>query len=102
MLATILLPVSILLAVYLGVLGFGLAKKPGRVRLAVLLTGLMLVIMVVMRDIVRDAYLTGLFDYRSLESTVAWSPFIVFVVVFILGLATLAWMLVRTFARSKS
>ncbi len=97
MLATILLPVSIILAVYLGIAGFRLGRNPKRVKLLMMLTALVLAIMVVMRDLVRDAYLSNSFDYRTLAVGSDWSPFVVFVVVFLAGLATLFWMLRKFF-----
>ncbi|MFH2054794.1 MAG: hypothetical protein ABIJ61_02435 [bacterium] len=99
LLATILLPVSLILAVYLGIAGFRLGKKPKSLNVVMLLTGLILVIMVVMRDLVRDAYLFTSFDYRALAVGSDWSPFIVFALVFLAGLVTLFWMLRKYFKR---
>lgn len=97
MLATILLPVSILLAIYLGIAGFRLRKKPESVNLVMLLTGLIMVIMVIMRDLVRDAYLADSFNYAAMPVGTDWSPFIAFALVFLVGLATLSWMLRKYF-----
>jgi hypothetical protein len=97
MLATILLPVSIILAIYLGIAGFRLGRNPKQVGRVMMLTGLIFAIMVVMRDLVRDAYLSASFDYRTLAVGSDWSPFIVFVVVFLAGLVTLFWMLRKYF-----
>lgn len=100
MLATILLPVSIILAIYLGIAGYRLERNPQKINLVMFLTGLILVIMVVIRDLVRDAYLAGSFDYRALQVGTDWSPFIVFVLVFLAGLVTLFWMLRKYFKKS--
>ena len=97
MLATILLPVSIILAIYLGIAGFRLGRNPKQVGRVMMLTVLILAIMVVMRDLVRDAYLSASFDYRTLAVGSDWSPFIVFAVVFLAGLVTLFWMLRKYF-----
>ncbi len=51
------------------------------------------VLMVGLRDMVRDLYLAPYFSVYQRTITHEYSPFLLFVIVFILGLGTIAWML---------
>jgi hypothetical protein len=88
MLATILLLVGILLAI--GVI-FTMnnalhADDPrGGAKLTIGLTIVLLLTMVIMRDLLRDAYLAKYFNASQFSTATQWSVFILFLILFIAG-----------------
>ena len=88
LLATILLPVGILLAIGLLVMAW-----KGRLWATAWSAVLTLVVMILMRDIVRSGYLTGLFSPAELPVNLSISPLMLFLITFVVGLGLLAWML---------
>jgi hypothetical protein len=86
--ASALLILGIAAAVYAVVLGF--QKK---VRLAVGMTVLTVVLMALMREVVRFGYLDGVFHPRELAVESQISPMILFLVVFAIGIGCVAYML---------
>ncbi len=59
-------------------------------------TGLLLVTMLVMvlqRWVVRQGYLADIVELEALPMSLAWSPLLVFLLVFVLGLGVVAWLL---------
>jgi len=73
----------------------------GRFNLAMILGGLQVVLMVIIRDISRRAYLDGVFHPNSLENVKELSPFIVFLLVFVIGLLLLYYM-IRLMSKPKT
>lgn len=74
------------------------SKQPVRQALIGIGTGVLTVaVMVVMRDIVRNAYLAPYFRFEQLRVAPQWGVIALFVVVFVAGLATLAYMLRAAF-----
>ncbi|MEZ4386960.1 MAG: hypothetical protein R3D98_05180 [Candidatus Krumholzibacteriia bacterium] len=87
-LASVLLVVGIGLAVWAVVSGF--QKK---VTLAVVATVLTVLVMALMREVVRFAYLDGVFHPGDLEVVPQTSPLILFLAVFVVGIGCVAYML---------
>jgi hypothetical protein len=73
----------------------------GRFTFSMFLGGLQVLLMILIRDIARRAYLEADFHPRDLEVTPQVSPFIVFLLVFVVGLGALYYM-VRLMSHSKS
>lgn len=69
---------------------FGFKKRLFETSLSLLAT---VVLMVIMRDLVRHGYLGPYFSLSSLQVVPQSSPFILFLVCFLLGLAVVGWML---------
>jgi hypothetical protein len=65
----------------------------GRLSMAMILGALQVMIMVVIRDLSRAAYLDGVFSPSQLENVKQYSPLIVFLLVFIVGLVALYYMI---------
>ncbi len=86
--ASALLVLGIAAGVYAVVLGF--QKK---IRPAVALTVVTVVIMALMREVVRFGYLEGVFHPRDLEVAPQISPMIVFLATFAIGIGCVAYML---------
>lgn len=73
----------------------------GRFTLSMLLGGFQVLVMILIRDIARRAYLEPSFHPRELEVTPQVSPFIVFLLVFVIGLGAIYYM-IRLMSHSKS
>ncbi len=56
-----------------------------------------ILLMVFMRDLLRVAYLKPWFSFSDLQVESSWSPFLIFLISFIGGLALVAWMLKTTY-----
>jgi hypothetical protein len=65
----------------------------GRLTLATILGGVQVLLMVIIRDLARGAYLKDVFRPSQLENVGEVSPLIVFLLVFIVGLALLYYMI---------
>jgi cytochrome b561 len=84
------------------------ALKKDNIRLAVFavsgITGLVILSMSVMRDILRDAYLQPYFHPREFAVKTQWSPFLLFLGLFVAGIVLWIVMLTRYgfFARTKA
>jgi hypothetical protein len=86
--ATALLLIGLAAAILALVFGF-----LGRLRPAAVHAVLTVVVMVLMRDVVRRAYLSPWFDPAALPERTQYSPLVLFLVAFVIGLGVLAWML---------
>jgi hypothetical protein len=73
----------------------------GRLTLATILGGLQVLFMVIIRDLARGAYLKDVFSPSQLENVGEVSPLITFLLVFVVGLASLYYM-VRLIFKSKT
>jgi hypothetical protein len=94
--ATVLMLIGWILA--LGILHAGFT---GRLLSASVMGLLVVVVMVLMRDIVRQAYLGTWFHPRDLENVQEISPLFVFLVIFLMGLYALYYM-IRLMFKPKS
>jgi hypothetical protein len=65
----------------------------GRFTIAMVLGGLEVLVMVIVRDLARFAYLKEVFQPRQLENVGQVSPLIVFLLVFVIGLLALYYMI---------
>ena len=65
----------------------------GRVRTSMLLGGIQLLLMVLIRDLARAAYLYQVFRPSGLENVKEFSPLAVFLLVFVIGLVALYYMI---------
>jgi hypothetical protein len=72
----------------------------GRFNLAMILGGLQVLIMVIVRDLARFAYLDGIFRPAELENVNEFSPLVAFLLVFVVGLFSLYYM-IRLIFKSK-
>jgi len=72
----------------------------GRLTAAMILGGLQVLIMVIIRDLARVAYLDGIFNPAELENVNEASPLIAFLLVFVVGLLLLYYM-IRLIFKSK-
>ncbi|MEZ5012051.1 MAG: hypothetical protein R2744_10925 [Bacteroidales bacterium] len=88
MVATILMVLSLLIIISMIVMAFR-GKLWGTVWHALLV----IIIMAVMRELMRFAYLDGIFKPSQLEKVNQYSPFILFLVVFVAGLFLLYYMI---------
>lgn len=86
--ATVLMIAGWLLA--LGILHAGFT---GRILQSAVMGGLVVVVMVLIRDVARQAYLGAWFHPRDLENLGQVSPFIAFLIVFVIGLFMLYYMI---------
>jgi hypothetical protein len=86
--ATILLILGVLLA--LGMLGHAIG---GKFKVSAILLVPTMVAMVLMRDLIRTAYLSPVFSTAKLEVAPQYGPFVLFVAAFAVGVAVLAWMI---------
>jgi len=73
----------------------------GRIIFAMVLGALQVLIMVVIRDLARAAYLDGIFRPAELENVGQYSPLIAFLLVFVVGLLALYYM-IRLIFTSKT
>ena len=73
----------------------------GRINLAMILGGLQVLIMVIVRDLARFAYLDGIFRPAELENVNEFSPLVAFLGVFVVGLFSLYYM-IRLIFKSKT
>jgi hypothetical protein len=73
----------------------------GRLTAAMILGGLQVLIMVIIRDLSRIAYLDGVFNAAELENVSETSPLIAFLLVFVVGLLLLYYM-IRLIFKSKA
>ena len=74
----------------------------GRLKAAMVLGGLEVLVMVIVRDLARGAYLKDLFRPSQLENVSEVSPLIVFLLVFVVGLLALYYMIRLIFASKTS
>lgn len=94
--ATILMSIS-----WIGALFILHSAFTGRLTLAMILGGLQVLLMVIIRDLVRAAYLDGLFRPSQLENISEVSPLIAFLLVFVVGILLIYYML-RLMFKSKT
>lgn len=73
----------------------------GRLITAMILGGLEVLVMVIVRDLARGAYLEGLFRPSQLENVGEQSPLIAFLLIFVVGLLALYYM-IRLIFKSKT
>lgn len=73
----------------------------GRLTAALILGGLEVLIMVIVRDLSRAAYLRDVFRPAELENVGQFSPLLVFLLVFVLGLVAIFYM-IRLIFKSKT
>lgn len=73
----------------------------GRLKSAMVLGGLEVLVMVIVRDLARGAYLNELFRPSQLENVSELSPLIAFLLVFVVGLLALYYM-IRLIFKSKT
>jgi hypothetical protein len=73
----------------------------GRIKTAMVLGGLQILVMVIVRDLARGAYLKDLFRPSQLENLSELSPLIAFLLVFVVGLFALYYM-IRLISKSKT
>jgi hypothetical protein len=74
----------------------------GRLKAAMILGGLEVLVMVIVRDLARGAYLKDLFQPSQLENIGELSPLIAFLLVFIIGLLALYYMIRLIFTSKTS
>jgi len=105
------LPATVLFA--LGLLGSVLAivvmarairaERPHRPAVAAMaITGLVIVFMVIMRDILRDSYLAPHLRPAEFAVQTQWGPLLIFLTLFLAGVALWVWMLVRYFRTARA
>ena len=98
LIAGLILPMGAIGHLLLGMRG----RKPKRnVVSGAAMAVLTVAVMVGMRDVVRTAYLNGVFSPSDLAVSPQWSVIVIFLVLFVAGLATVAWML-RKVAETRS
>jgi hypothetical protein len=73
----------------------------GRLSLAMILGGVQVLLMVIIRDLARAAYLDGLFHPSRLENVSQASPLVVFLLVFVAGIVLIYYM-IRLMFKSKT
>lgn len=73
----------------------------GRMNLAMILGALQVLVMVIIRDLARAAYLKEIFSPAGLENVAEVSPLIAFLLVFVIGLGALYYM-IRLIFKSKT
>ena len=73
----------------------------GRLKSSMILGGLEVLVMVLVRDLARGAYLTDIFRPSQLENVKELSPLIAFLLVFVVGLLALYYM-IRLISKSKT
>jgi len=88
MFATILITIA-----WLGALFILHAAFTGRLSLAMILGGIQVLLMVIIRDLARMAYLDGVFHPSRLENVSEWSPLVAFLLVFIIGIVLIYYMI---------
>lgn len=69
----------------------------GRLNMAIILGTFQVMVMVVIRDLARAAYLDGVFSPSQLENVRQFSPLIAFLVIFVIGLIALYYMITLIF-----
>lgn len=88
MFATILMSIAWVAALFILHSAF-----TGRLTLAMILGGVQVLLMVIIRDLARAAYLDGLFHPSRLENIGEGSPLVVFLLVFVIGIALIYYMI---------
>jgi len=73
----------------------------GRLTTAMILGGLEVLVMVIVRDLARLAYLKEVFRPSQLENVSEFSPLVVFLLVFVVGLLAIYYM-IRLISKSKT
>ena len=73
----------------------------GRLTTAMILGGLEVLVMVIVRDQARAAYLKEVFQPSQLENVSELSPLLVFLLVFVVGLLAIYYM-IRLISKSKT
>ncbi len=86
---------------WLGALAILHSAFTNRLKMAMFLGGLEVVMMIIIRDLARMAYLKDIFHPSDLVNVRQLSPFIVFLLVFVTGLFSLYYM-IRLISKSKS
>jgi hypothetical protein len=96
------LPATIMMGVaWLGALLILHSAFTGRLNFAMILGAFQVMVMVIIRDLARAAYLREVFTPARLENVKAYSPLIAFLLVFLIGLVALYYM-VRLIFKSKT
>ncbi len=86
---------------WLGALAILHSAFTNRLKMAMFLGGIQVLLMVIIRDMARMAYLENVFHPDQLENVKQLSPFIVFLIVFVIGLLSLYYM-IRLMSKPKS
>lgn len=92
MFATILMGVS-----WIGAFLILHSAFTGRLKLSIILGGIQILLMVIIRDLARAAYLDQVFTPRQLENVKELSPLIAFLIVFVIGLVAIYYMITLIF-----
>ncbi|MFH0757233.1 MAG: hypothetical protein V2B15_08105 [Bacteroidota bacterium] len=92
MFATIVMALS-----WIGTLLILHSSFTGRFRLSMFLGGIQILLMVVVRDLARAAYLDQVFSPSQLENVKEFSPLVAFLLVFVIGLVALYYMITLIF-----
>ena len=88
MFATVVMGVS-----WIGALLILHSSFTGRLKLSMILGGLQILLMVIVRDLARAAYLDQVFSPSQLENMNELSPLIAFLLVFVIGLIAIYYMI---------
>lgn len=86
---------------WLGALAILHSAFTGRLKMSMFLGGIQVILMIIVRDMARMAYLNKVFHPAELENVRQLSPFIAFLVVFVIGLFSLYYM-IRLMSKPKS
>jgi len=92
---------AMMVVAWLGALLILHSAFTNRLKGAMVLGGLQILVMVIVRDLARGAYLKDLFRPSQLENVGQVSPLIVFLLVFVIGLFALYYM-IRLISKSKT
>ncbi len=92
MFATIVMAIS-----WIGALLILHSSFTGRLKLSMVLGGIQILLMVIVRDLARAAYLDQVFSPSQLENVKEFSPLVVFLLVFVIGLVALYYMITLIF-----
>lgn len=92
MFATIVMGIS-----WIGALMILHSSFTGRLKLSIFLGGIQILLMVLVRDLARAAYLDQVFSPAQLENVKELSPLIVFLLVFVIGLVAIYYMITLIF-----
>ncbi len=96
-----LLPTILMVLGWLGALLILHSAFTGRLYAAMALGGIQVLLMVVIRDLARAAYLEGIFSPSQLENVSEVSPLLAFLAIFLIGLLSLFYM-IRLIFTSKT
>lgn len=96
-----LLATILMVTAWLGSLLVLHSSFTGRLKTSMLLGGLQVLVMVVIRDLSRAAYLNSVFRPRDLDSMSEMSPLFAFLLVFVIGLLSIIYM-IRLMFKSKA